>query len=618
MVCLRLASMFVDNPEIPWLIDNFIFRRRNSMKKAFLVLLSILLLTLSLTPLCAFANEGCNSGSVVFVVDDTKSMQTNDKKKLTVVSVQKYIDKLNEGENIGNGVGIVTFSKKVLKTKDITNVDSKENKDNVKSWVKKNVEQEGSFTNCIVGIKQAVTMLEKSDNSNRAIILVTDGEYDFDEKDGSVKTQLSSANSSLQKQLDKAKEQGIKIYTIKIDGKGVANDGKVDFEKITKETDGIKFTAKNANEIDTAVEEIQRNFLSLSGDNGEVSLKKDQVTQKSFDIPEGVVYAVIQIDYEDYIEVRDFVYENGERVDYTEAEGDNYLNVRMSSPKSGKAIISIYSTADQTSKISYVYAGDMFVSAQLESNNVNTKESFVVNANVYNEGQLYDNTDNSISVEAVVKDAAGNEYDVIPLVQDDSTKEFTNVGDVIEDAGTYTVTVIVSGTDLASEDITLTVEKAPLSPITWVLIVLGILLLIVIIVIVAIFVIKKGKGMPGSATVPFGRFQLTQYYNLTTGENDAGTIWSLDNHPRINKKTKTLTVFDLINKQDLPELQNVVFSAVMGPNKAPVLKITNNSIECQVSVDGIPVSSAQSDINRGSTLNIEIMDKQVTIQAVRI
>lgn len=588
------------------------------MKKAISVLFSLLLLILLMMPISVLANDGGNSGSVVFVIDDTKSMQTNDKDKLTVVSVQKYIDKLNEGKKSGNNVGIVTFSKKVLKTKNITNVDTKGNKDKLKSWVKKNVNQEGSFTNCVVGIKQAVTMLEKNGNQNKAIILVTDGEYDFDGKDGSVKSQLTTANSSLQKQIEKAKEQGIKIYTIKIDGDGVANDGKVDFEKITKETDGIKFNANNAKAVDSAVEEIQRNFLSLGGNNGEISLKKEQVSQQSFDIPKGVIYAVIQIDYKEDIEIRDFTYDNGERVDYTESEGTGYLNVRMSKPKSGRVTMSIYSTADQTSKISFVFASEMSISAQLKKDKVNTKEGFVVTANVYNEGKIYDNSDDSINVEAVVKDEAGNEYDVYPLVQNDSTKEFTNVSSFIKDEGTYTVNVIVSGTDVASSNMTLTVEKAPISPIAWILIVLCVLILLAIISVVAIVVTKKGKTKPGAATVPFGRFQLTQYFNLTTGENDAGTIWPLDNHPRINKKSKTLTVFDLMNKQDLPELQNVVFSAVIGSNKNPILKITNNSTDCQVSIDGIPVSSVPSEINRGSTLNIEIMDKQVTVQAVRI
>lgn len=588
------------------------------MKKAISVLFSLLLIILLMMPISVLANDGGNSGSVVFVIDDTKSMQTNDKDKLTVVSVQKYIDKLNEGKKSGNNVGIVTFSKKVLKTKNITNVDTKENKDKLKSWIKKNVNQEGSFTNCVVGIKQAVTMLEKNGNQNKAIILVTDGEYDFDGKDGSVKSQLTTANSSLQKQIEKAKEQGIKIYTIKIDGDGVANDGKVDFEKITKETNGIKFNANNAKAVDSAVEEIQRNFLSLGGNNGEISLKKEQVSQQSFDIPKGVIYAVIQIDYKEDIEIRDFTYDNGERVDYTESEGTGYLNVRMSKPKSGRVTMSIYSTADQTSKISFVFASEMSISAQLKKDKVNTKEGFVVTANVYNEGKIYDNSDDSINVEAVVKDEAGNEYDVYPLVQNDSTKEFTNVSSFIKDEGTYTVNVIVSGTDVASSNMILTVEKAPISPIAWILIVLCVLILLAIISVVAIVVTKKGKTKPGAATVPFGRFQLTQYFNASTGENEAGNIWLLDNHPRINKKSKTLTVFDLMNKQDLPELQNVVFSAVIGSNKNPILKITNNSTDCQVSIDGIPVSSVPSEINRGSNLNIEIMDKQVTVQAVRI
>lgn len=584
------------------------------MKKVILLLMSMLLLILSLMPMIVLADDGLNNGSVVFVIDDTKSMQTNDKEKLTVVSVQKYIDKLNDGEKIGNNVGVVTFSKTILKTKNITNVDSKENKDDVKNWVKENVEQEGSYTNCVVGIKQAVSMLEKDNNSNKAIVLVTDGEYDFDEKDGSVKSQLSSANSSLQEQLDKAKEQNIKIYTIKIEGEGVANDGNVDFDNITKLTNAKKYNAKNAEEIDKDIEDIQKDFLNLNLNNSEVELKKGKISELQFDIPNGVIYAVIQIDHSADIEIKDFTYSNGDHVDYTESEGTGYLNVRMSKPKSGRVTLFLYSTADQKSRISFVFASKMSINAELAKLSVNNKENIAVTANVYNEGKLYDNSDNSITVEAVIKNETGKEYNSYPMVQIDSTKEFVNNSAIVEDPGTYTVNVIVSGTDVSSEDMILTVEKAPLSPITWILIVLGILLLIAIIVVVVIIILKKR----GKAPVPFGRFQMTQYFNLTTGENDAGTIWSLDNHPRINKKTKTLTVFDLINKHDLPELQNVVFSAVMGPNKAPVLKITNNSLDCQVSVDGIPVSNAPSDINRGSTLNIEIMDKQVTIQAVRI
>lgn len=584
------------------------------MKKVILLLMSMLLLILSLMPMIVLADDGLNNGSVVFVIDDTKSMQTNDKEKLTVVSVQKYIDKLNDGEKIGNNVGVVTFSKTILKTQNITNVDSKENKDDVKNWVKENVEQEGSYTNCVVGIKQAVSMLEKDNNSNKAIVLVTDGEYDFDEKDGSVKSQLSSANSSLQEQLDKAKEQNIKIYTIKIEGEGVANDGNVDFDNITKLTNAKKYNAKNAEEIDKDIEDIQKDFLNLNLNNSEVELKKGKVSELQFDIPNGVIYAVIQIDHSADIEIKDFTYSNGNHVDYTESEGTGYLNVRMSKPKSGRVTLFLYSTADQKSRISFVFASKMSINAELAKLSVNNKENIAVTANVYNEGKLYDNSDNSITVEAVLKDETGKEYNSYPMVQIDSTKEFVNNSSIVEDPGTYTVNVIVSGTDVSSEDMILTVEKAPLSPITWILIVLGILLLIAIIVVVVIIILKKR----GKAPVPFGRFQMTQYFNLTTGENDAGTIWPLDNHPRINKKTKTLTVFDLINKQDLPELQNVVFSAVMGPNKTPILKITNNSLDCQVSVDGIPVSNTPSDINRGSTLNIEIIDKQVTIQAVRI
>lgn len=584
------------------------------MKKVILLLMSMLLLILSLMPMIVLADDGLNNGSVVFVIDDTKSMQTNDKEKLTVVSVQKYIDKLNDGEKIGNNVGVVTFSKTILKTQNITNVDSKENKDDVKNWVKENVEQEGSYTNCVVGIKQAVSMIEKDNNSNKAIVLVTDGEYDFDEKDGSVKSQLSSANSSLQEQLDKAKEQNIKIYTIKIEGEGVANDGNVDFDNITKLTNAKKYNAKNAEEIDKDIEDIQKDFLNLNLNNSEVELKKGKVSELQFDIPNGVIYAVIQIDHSADIEIKDFTYSNGDHVDYTESEGTGYLNVRISKPKSGRVTLFLYSTADQKSRISFVFASKMSINAELAKLSVNNKENIAVTANVYNEGKLYDNSDNSITVEAVLKDETGKEYNSYPMVQIDSTKEFVNNSAIVEDPGTYTVNVIVSGTDVSSEDMILTVEKAPLSPITWILIVLGILLLIAIIVVVVIIILKKR----GKAPVPFGRFQIIEYSNYLNGDNAAGLIWQLERHPRINKKAKTLTVFDLMNKPDLVELQQVVFSAVIGQNGQPVLNITNNSPACQVSVDGIPVTNVPTQINRGGNLMVEIADKQVRINANRI
>jgi Ca-activated chloride channel family protein len=93
------------------------------------------------------------------------------------------------------------------------------------------------------GLHQANALLEKSKAKEKVIVLVSDGYQ-------------NSGSFSIQEEVSKAKQAGVKIYTIGIGDKG--DFDKKLLEKIAHESGGVFFQAKDAKELTQVYEKLDK------------------------------------------------------------------------------------------------------------------------------------------------------------------------------------------------------------------------------------------------------------------------------------------------------------------------------------------------------------------------
>jgi len=101
--------------------------------KAICFLLLGVLLSGSLTP--AFADSSREGLDIVFVIDDTRSMQQNDPGFLSAEALRQFVDILPQ---TGDQVGIVTYALNVLDKMSLREIRDAHDKEDIKDFASHN------------------------------------------------------------------------------------------------------------------------------------------------------------------------------------------------------------------------------------------------------------------------------------------------------------------------------------------------------------------------------------------------------------------------------------------------------------------------------------------------
>lgn len=166
---------------------------------------------------------------VIFAIDCSGSMKTNDPSKMGLSMVQAFIDTV-QAENIR--VGYVAYNDNIVAFSAPASIEASEKREQLKEEI--SAVSYGGGTDIGLGISYAYGLLPTEGNSRRIMVLISDGETDLPK--GSERT-IEQSNLELEQCASQCAEENIQIYTIAF--------GRYDGSQESLEEIAVKTGAKN-------------------------------------------------------------------------------------------------------------------------------------------------------------------------------------------------------------------------------------------------------------------------------------------------------------------------------------------------------------------------------------
>lgn len=203
----------------------------------------ILVVMLLAIPQFVLASTNNDQLDAVLVIDASGSMKETDPNKLGLEGVKLFIDMMAA---TGNQVGIVTYGGEVGATYPMTKVDTKEDKETIKSFVDR-ISRELEYTDITTGLKEALKMQETRNTyggNSPLIIIFTDGNNAV----GGVENRDNQIiDQELGGLLKEAKNKNYPIYTIGLNDNGKLNEDYL--KNISEQTGALAFATKDAKDL---------------------------------------------------------------------------------------------------------------------------------------------------------------------------------------------------------------------------------------------------------------------------------------------------------------------------------------------------------------------------------
>lgn len=242
-------------------------------KKNFIILFLINLFIIMVLPVKADTNNlEQKYNRIVFVLDCSNSMNTNDSQKISNEIMKMLTDSFFENTEIG----LVFYNDSILKNYPITNISDENKKNEIKKEID-DIIRKGS-TDIGLALSHAVNMFPKNkeNNENNIIVLFSDGETDltYTKTERTLNDSINDENSAYKKAL----EIKCRIFTI-----GLSNNGKLDTQylnKISANTNAKSYTIQNTNEIPKIFSDIYENITGIIPNNSSIILEntKNKIT----------------------------------------------------------------------------------------------------------------------------------------------------------------------------------------------------------------------------------------------------------------------------------------------------------------------------------------------------
>ena len=192
-------------------------------------------------------NVASAKNAVVFLLDSSNSMNSNDRNRLAKDSIAQLIYSLPSNYL----VGFVAYNTDVVAAVPLQGSDQRQN---VMTTVN-NVKYIG-YTNAGAGLAKALEVLETNSGGKKTVVILSDGEI-------IMQNDSATAQSSAQFQtaMDIAKNRGIQIHVIGL-GPNVADNANTIFSA-AEFTSGAKYHAPKATDIQNAIDAILLDQLGI-------------------------------------------------------------------------------------------------------------------------------------------------------------------------------------------------------------------------------------------------------------------------------------------------------------------------------------------------------------------
>lgn len=328
---------------------------------------------------------------VIFVIDDSASMQENDKQFMAGEALKSFVDILPQE---GDKVGAVTFDGDIRDVQELMLTTGKDSKDKLKNFTSK-ITQKGVCTNIPNGLQKATQMLKGANDKNKKIIIfVTDGQNDLP-GNGSPEED----NAKVAGVLKDVESEGIPIYGI-----GIGDSDKKYIENISKSTDGKAFFPSDNKQLIDIFRAIASETASVAVDATDaVKINNSEFTTINRDIPEGIFEVNIQVNHDDTV-ITEIVDSKGQNIstDSNKVIITNtkyYTNAKILHPEAGKYQIKLKSkNGNQDVKVNWIFSYDI----EIKLSQSDDKKNFVVNLysreNILKEPESYKNLIGNIEI----------------------------------------------------------------------------------------------------------------------------------------------------------------------------------------------------------------------------
>ncbi len=585
---------------------------RKKISRLFVGALSVIMIMsiiMSFTFIGSFAVS--DKYDIIFVVDDTTSMQTTDPSKLSVEAVKQYIDKLPDSLDIK--FGITRYAIDVMSD----SLDLGQDKDSIKKFTEDYIKQDGKGTDAATGINWAVEQFVKNSDSSRDkhIILIGDGENSY--KVGGVYQRTDAESQAmLDAAVEQAKADGIKVYTIALNP---TEKSKEYFAGIANKTGGKSYTPKDTTELSDCLDKIISEEIGSVTPPTEIILKPYEEVEFDFDIPLAVFELNFQCSHNAPIEIT-FTDPNGTVLDeksnnVKKVSESSYTNFKLFNPIEGKWKVKFKNNSDEEQKIKvqFVYYTNLTLELSVPDTVVKDHPAKYI-AKVFTEdgSEVKDNdrlTCFTGTLTVIPVDAQGNEGTAVTVPMTLDKAKFT-AEHTVSDFGKYKIYAEISVSNSVIQKspdsiIDVTSDKAPMPG--WVIPVIILVCLILVAVIVVIMVLM-GQGKPGSAQIR-GNVAIKITGRSSTGEANSFDQDNFDCNLIFSKKNiltdliiKYCDKFRIINSSTQaertlnqfisPTLYDVTNKITIGGNKKKQTTVIIPA-EYEMQVDGSEITKPQ-------------------------
>ncbi len=273
---------------------------------------------------------------VVFVLDASGSMKTNDSKRLAIDGIAQLVYTLPSDYSVG---AVVYNTDVVMETKPVAD----EQRKSLITETKK-ITYTG-YSNVGAGISRAVEMLNGSSARNKTIVLISDGEILLADENST-----QQAEHLYRETVRQAKENGITIHAIGLGGE--MEDERNSIFTAAEQTGGGIYYTSQAEGIQSAVDDILTNRMGIRQMTAAIADTDGKIKTFSLDMPFANASKVrILLAGNTVIENlnTNFQAESAEQI-----SGERYALTTMTYPKGGQVEVSFSGAAGSRVSITMI------------------------------------------------------------------------------------------------------------------------------------------------------------------------------------------------------------------------------------------------------------------------
>jgi Mg-chelatase subunit ChlD len=175
---------------------------------------------------------------IIFVIDSSGSMKTNDRSGIGIDMVQAFIDTM---QTQGIRIGYVAYNNEILSYSAPETIETTEKRKRLKDQIS-SITYSGD-TDIGLGVSHACELFSEKENTRRIMVLISDGETDLSA--GSPRTEAQSSQE-LDYCMNWCRDENIPIYTIAF---GQYDGSIAVLKKIAEETKAESYSAKNPEDL---------------------------------------------------------------------------------------------------------------------------------------------------------------------------------------------------------------------------------------------------------------------------------------------------------------------------------------------------------------------------------